>query len=358
MKINLITPICYTGYGVAGTNILKSLTKLGHEISLFPIGGIATHEENIPLLQTCINRAQLEFDVNAPCIKIWHQHDMAQFVGKNKHIGFPIFELDTFNPLEKHHLESCDELFVCSAWAKQICRNNGISKPIHVIPLGVDRSIFYNSDLSGLPGQDAYIFFNCGKWEIRKGHDILVTAFNKAFTPEDNVRLWMLPNNPFLKPEQIKEWENLYMNSEMGKVGKIMLIPPCPNHYHVAGLMRQAHCGVFPSRAEGWNLELLEMMSCGKPVIATNYSAHTEFCTKERNNCSLIEIQDKEDAYDAIWFHNQGKWAKLTETHVNELAENMKTLYLNKEKNNPAGIETSREFTWKNTAQKIIQAIG
>ena len=56
--------------------------------------------------------------------------------------------------------------------------------------------------------------------------------------------------------------------------------------------MAKTDCGVFPARAEGWNLELLEMMSCNKPVIATNYSAHTEFC--DDKNCMLIDIEDME----------------------------------------------------------------
>ena len=36
------------------------------------------------------------------------------------------------------------------------------------------------------------------------------------------------------------------------------------------------------------------MMSMNKPVIATNYSAHTEFCDK--NNCYLIEVNEKDSA--------------------------------------------------------------
>ena len=54
--------------------------------------------------------------------------------------------------------------------------------------------------------------------------------------------------------------------------------------------MSQVDCGVFPSRAEGRNLELLEMMSAGKHVITTDYSAHTEFCTKD--NAGLVPITD------------------------------------------------------------------
>ena len=50
-------------------------------------------------------------------------------------------------------------------------------------PSGVDRDIFTpnikidGSDIS----KDKYIFLNIGKWEIRKGHDLLVHIFNKAF---------------------------------------------------------------------------------------------------------------------------------------------------------------------------------
>ena len=68
--------------------------------------------------------------------------------------------------------------------------------------------------------------------------------------------------------------------------------------------MSQTDCGVFPARAEGWNLELLEMMSCGKNVIATNYSSHTEFCNSE--NCMLVETTELEDAHDGKWFRGQG----------------------------------------------------
>ena len=39
--------------------------------------------------------------------------------------------------------------------------------------------------------------------------------------------------------------------------------------------MAEAHCGVFPARSEGWNLGLVEMLSMGRHVIATDYSAHT-----------------------------------------------------------------------------------
>ena len=141
MDLNVISPINQLGYGIAGLNIVKSLSELEHEISLFIIGQPEAGPEHANMLKSCINKAGVP-NFSAPCIRIWHQHDMAQFATSTKRIGFPIFELDTFNDVELHNLKSVDELFVCSEWAKNVIKENNINIPTTVIPLGVDSNIF------------------------------------------------------------------------------------------------------------------------------------------------------------------------------------------------------------------------
>ena len=102
--INIIAPINPLGYGVAGWNITKELSKIT-DIALWPIGNVhATSQEDADILQKAIANTQL-FESEALCLKIWHQHDMAQFVGSGKRVGFPIFELDKFNDVEKTSLK-------------------------------------------------------------------------------------------------------------------------------------------------------------------------------------------------------------------------------------------------------------
>ena len=355
MNVNLITPINQLGYGVAGTNIALSLSDIC-DLSLWNIGNIDCPKEVHERLSDCARNA-IKPDFEAPCIRIWHQHDMSQFDGKGEHIGYPIFELDRFNEIEMHHLSSLDHIFVCSHWAKNIVEENfnrHSCPPVSVIPLGVDRSIFSET----LNVTEKTIFLNIGKWEIRKGHDILIEAFNSAFSKEDNVELWMMCSNPFFSPEENLKWESLYKSSKLGD--KIKLIPRKETQKEVYSIMASADCGVFPSRAEGWNLELLEMMSCGKSVIATDYSAHTEFCN--RKNCKLIHIDELEEANDGIWFKGQGKWASINNNAMGQLIEHMQSIHCSKksgnEVSNKAGIETAKHFSWKNTAKRIINAIS
>lgn len=353
MNINLTCPINQRSYGLVGLNLCKELTLAGHTVSLFPIGPLEierTDHVGIGVVRQLLQNAQL-YDKFAPSVRIFHQFSLAQHVGQGRHIGFPIFELNKFNEIEKHHLNAQDCLFVCSEWAKEIIGWDG---GVYVVPLGVDTNIFSPSNQ---PTGKTTKFFNAGKIEIRKNHDGLIKAFNNAFKPSDDVELHMLWNNPFLSQDEVKEWENFYKNSTLGD--KIFFHPWMETQTEVASWMNSMDCGVFPSRAEGWNLELLEAMACGKHVIATNYSAHTQFC--DDDNCFLIDIDNLEDAYDGKWFFGQGQWAEFGARQLLSLELYMKDIYNLKQYNsllsNVAGISTAQHFTWQNSAKTLVKAL-
>ena len=351
--IKLIAPINSLGYGVAGYNLFKELFNLYPSTALYPISNPEFVDDYIA--SGLKNRITSALHKHSPCVKIWHQNDIHSFVGQGKHIGFPIFELTEFSEEEKISMAHCDKLFVCSEWAKNVLYNqNGWScPPVHVVPLGVDSDIFKPFSSSRQPT----VFFNCGKWEKRKGHDILLECFNFAFEADDNVELWMMCDNPFIGQNNEK-WMNLYKNSPMGH--KIRFIPRQKTHKDVYNIMKQTDCGIFPARAEGWNLELLEMMSCGRFVIATNYSAHTEFCNKD--NCYLVDPDGLEPAFDGVFFSgSHGEWASLQKPAKEQIINHMKTVHKTKQNGqqtvNIEGIKTAQKFSWRNSAQELINGL-
>jgi len=352
----LQAPINSLGYGVAGYNIAKQLgKKKGVEhLTLFPIGQPEPelYEE---LVQYDWRNKEEELSLSDICLKIWHQNGLHEMAGRGVRIGFPIFELNSFTNEEELSISSCDGIFVCSEWAKAvIAHETRINYHcIKVVPLGVDRSIFNENNNVKRP---ATIFFNCGKWEVRKGHDIIKECFEKAFNQNDNVELWMMCENPFLG-EKNNDWINYYMSSSLAN--KIRFIPRQKSHRDVYNIMRQVDVGVFPVRAEGWNLELLELLSCGKHIITTDYSGHTEFTN--RNNSRIINTGKLEPAQDGIWFHGQGNWAKLGDPQKDQLITHMRELHQQKKDSeldiNLAGIETAIKFSWENTAEEILNGL-
>lgn len=346
--LNCQFPINSMGYGIAGRGIVQGFKELEHDISLFPIGQIEFEDEEKEWIQKCIQN-QESYDIYADSIRLYHQFDLAQHIGFGYFWGFPIFELDQFTKRELHHMSSCDGLIVCSKWAKKILEDAGIIRYIKVAPLGVERSIF--NENVGSPDSSWTTFINIGKWEKRKGHDILAQAFHAAFEPKDRVRLWMMNDNPFLTPSMTKDWHRQYKEGKMGD--KVTFVPRVPTRLAVASIMSRADCGVFPSRAEGWNLEALEMLSMGKRLIITDYSAHTEFCTKE--NSLLIGVDKVEPAVDNIWFHGQGNWGRLGDSQFEQLVEYMRAVAKDKTYEiNQAGIDTAKQFSWKKSAESLL----
>jgi len=353
-KINLQCAINQLGYGIAGLNIAKELSKVA-DVTLFPIGPpqIST-QEDANIVQALVNK-QEDFDANAPCVKIWHEHSLAERIGKGKYFGFPIFELNKFDKRRLVNLSCCDEVITCSEWAKNVVVNqtNRPDSEVHVVPLGVDRSIF-NESLSK-PTDTQFKIFNCGKWEVRKGHDILFRAFKMAFPKETDVKLFMMCNNPFPQAQQqVQQFEQMYASDN-----RVTLIPRVNTQAELANIMGQMDIGVFPARAEGWNLELLEMMSMGKPVITTNYAGHTAFCNSD--NALLINIDKTEPAFDGIWFDGKsGDWASLNKEKIDELVNFMKGMYETWKSHslqNPAGITTAKEFSWENSVCKLLEIL-
>ena len=382
MNINLTTPINSTGYGQAGKNILLAVARLGHQPALWLLGGGVEQgslsPEETEVVRDALNRTS-HFDARAPSLRIWHQFDLAQHVGRNLHAALTFFELDRLKPNEVRHLGAQDAILVSSEWARQIIRKHIWKNPCYVVPLGVDRSIF-NEQIAVEPVSlvrsnawrkdfiepNATVFSNIGKWEVRKGHDVLCEAFNKAFEPSDNVRLIMGCFNPCLEGKYSEGWARYYENSKMSsRIGVIH--QRLRTQQDVAKLMALADCGVFPSRGEAWGLESLEMLSMGKHLITTNYAGHTEYCTEL--NSWLISIDELEDAYDGVWFNpddptwegTPGRWAKLGESQVDQLVEHLRTVHRLKQEGqlhtNTHGIETAKRYSWEACAQAIVRGL-
>lgn len=353
-NININCPINQTGYGITSLNIVKNINDQYSDIkvNLFPINTHkTTNEEDKNLVDKLIKNSH-SFDYNAPCIKIWHQFDLASRIGNGHLYSFPFFEIDRITELEKHHLNYCDFIFVASHWAKEVLQNNNITRPIYVAPLGVDHKIF-NQPPKIRMERENYIFFHIGKWEHRKSQDFLIKAFEIAFNNQDKVELWLLPFNPFLSDKENDYWFGLVENSKLKD--KIKIFDRLPTQYHVAEFIFNTDCGVFLSRAEGWNNEIVESMAMNKPIIATNYSAHTEYCNNK--NCYLVDIKDTEPAIDNKWFNGFGNWAKLGNQQLEQTINYLRFVYNNRIISNPEGLLTANQFSWGQTAKIITSTL-
>ena len=351
MDINLNCPINQLGYGVVGINIFKNLIK-NNNVSLWPIGPIDADESLHEDIRKSLQNSQ-KFTYDAPSLKIWHQFDMALHPGKGKKYGLTFFETNKLKENEIHNINFLDKIFVTSNWAKDVLLNSGIdNSKIVVVELGVDKSIFGTSKKDESKTTKIVCI---GKWEIRKGHDLILDIIEKTFKPEDDFKLIMCCSNPFLSQEEQNHWISFFEKSKFfDKI--IVLKDRLSTQNEVSKLMSGADIGIFPYRAEAWNLELAEMLSMGKNCIATNYSGPTEYAADA--GAILIDPDGMEKAYDGKWFDGSSEWSKLGKTYIEKFSQSLRYIHDKKQKGeltlNNDGINYFNEYTWANTAKDIL----
>ena len=343
-----------TGYGVAGAQLLHALQRQRIPVAYFPIGPVDTSLTDNSTLRTALE-AQGSYRTDVPSVRLSQQFDLAQHIGRGPKVGFTIFELDTFTARELHHLRSQDALMVCSDWARQVCLDNGVtSLPIHVVPLGVDRAVFHEQVAPARTFKET-TFLQVGKLEPRKGQLELLRAFEAAFTPKDTVRLVLVCGNPFLTRERMEALLKPFRKSPMA--AKITLLTEeLPSQREVAAWMAAADCGVFVARAEGWNLEALEMLAMGREVIATDYSAHRQFLVPE--NAKLIRIDALEPAAGGAAV---GRWAAWGTAQHEQLVMQLRAVHALRQSDgrqrNVAGLATATQFSWDASASAMVRAL-
>jgi len=370
---NIYCPINDTGYGIVSRNIIKHLNLNGADtFHLSPIGGVQTKDqEEINNLNKHISYL---WNRSSPSVAIWHEFDLNKF-SSNILIPFPIFETNKFNTTTMNYLNQMDFIFVLSSWAKEIieANTNKTSKEIFVIPGASD--ILEDDHMNTFQKNNVFTFCSVGKFEKRKAHLELMKAYIEVFSSKtEDTRLILHCFNPFYKNfEQIiynvlnqlglQVMHNSTMSSDSIIANKGNAIIEIPKTFllkqQIFQLYKYSHIGVFPSRGEGWNLPLMEAIKMGTPCIASNYSAHTEYCNSEYNYPKelLLNRYKMETAIDQVWFRgDRGEWAS---PNFNELKDTLLYSYENYDTiiSNFDNSKIKETFTWNNTASSFLKAL-
>ncbi|GAA0167031.1 hypothetical protein LIER_22057 [Lithospermum erythrorhizon] len=217
-------------------------------------------------------------------------------------IGRTMFETDRVN---KEHVERCnrmDYVWVPTDFHVRSFIGSGVD-PLKVVKViqSVDVEFFdpvkcdpldlrrlgnwvLGQAKRGVNPGERFVFLSIFKWEFRKGWDVLLMAYLKEFSADDDVELYLL-TNPYHSDSdfgnQILEYVN---NSNLEKPesgwASINVIDKHIAHVDLPRLYKAANVFVLPSRGEGWGRPLVEAMSMSLPVIATNWSGPTEYLTE------------------------------------------------------------------------------
>lgn len=258
----------------------------------------------------------------------------------------------------------CDQLWVYSSWTKKKAVKSGISPgQIKVVPHGIDEKIFTSYGKKYvLDTKKKFRFIFTGAPVIRKGIDVLLRAYYEAFDPEEDVCL-VIKDNPrekFYSGETFRD--RLRALAADKNQPEIAYIDKYLSEREMASLYRACNVGVFPYRAEGFAMPILEAMACGVPSIVPYFGACLDFCLSNTaflmpaKRINLPVVGDF--AINTLGFREEVEEVDFCEVSVEVLAQRMRRVYALPRATlrsiGKRGARYAREnFKWRDSFKKI-----
>jgi glycosyltransferase involved in cell wall biosynthesis len=286
-------------------------------------------------------------------------------------VGFAVFEEDILPEMATNRARRWyRHLATGSTYCAEVLKQHGFNN-ISTVFHGVDTAIFHPREYPRelFPGK--FVVFSGGKFEFRKGQDIVIRAYkvlqdrhpDVAFVnswynhwPQsmDTMAASTLIQYAQPKPQRYAEWMNGILASNGIDLTRVVTVGMRENRL-LTHVYHQTDVGLFPNRAEGGtNMVMMEYMACGKPVVGSFNTGHKDVLRKE--NAVLIEkhrllpMKSSDDKVVAHW----------NDPDLDETIEKLEWAYQNRGTLASLGTQAGTDmagFTWKKVAEGLLRAI-
>jgi glycosyltransferase involved in cell wall biosynthesis len=252
-----------------------------------------------------------------------------------------------------------DEVWVPSQHVRQGYTDSGIPPDrVFVVPCGVNPQRFHpKAERRTLARVGAFRFLFVGGTIWRKGIDVLLEAYLKAFRKSDDVGLVIkdMGGKSFYKGQTFKN-EILALRRRRD-APPILYLDSDLREDDMPGLYRACDTLVHPYRGEGFGLPILEAMACGVPAIVTNGGACLDFCSEE--NSVLVHARKKNLPNGLLGDYETVKSPWVYEVDVGDLIEKMRHAYEHPAEMKALGMKASEDvhaqWTWRHSGTKVLQ---
>lgn len=207
---------------------------------------------------------------------------------------------DPLSPVLQNSIRGAVDIVSISEFGQQILKEAGVSS--EMIRLPIPTGFFHPLDRVRTRDafrwdRNAYIIGHVGMnrgW--RKGHDVLLRAFQVFLTEVPNAYLWLHTD--------VEQHDGINLRKlieSMGLAGRVMY----PNRYDafmgkssywMNAFYNAIDLYVQPSLNEGQGMPIFEAMSTGQPIVATNATAITEII----QDADAIAIEPKGQRWQPI----------------------------------------------------------
>jgi autotransporter strand-loop-strand O-heptosyltransferase len=288
-------------------------------------------------------------------------HQMKSIPTSGRKIAFIAWESTRYPDHFVRALKGVDELWVPSQWQRihsitQLVPLGYSPDFIRVVPEGVNVAEFYPPTSlifdykTSSSGRASMRFMIFGRWEDRKSTKEMISGWLEEFKTEKNVELILSVDNAFPVDKYTTTEERLSAYGFNDKRIKVIHFPPKTEYVKY---LQGGHVLLNVSRSEGWGLPIIEGMTCGIPVVTTDWSGNTEFC----DGACKVPVDKLIKPFNVYGVEDcPGQWA---EPKWDSYKWWLRELYQHYDKYREAALKQSKiiakDFSWEQAALKAVK---
>ncbi len=336
------------GWGVCNRHLIDELAKL---TPLTPLS------EAHPLWQS----PALPGDFFTPLLN--HDFTPSAPARGERNFAYTFFEAEP-NQRSVENARRYDVVFAGSTWCVDCMNDHGIPNGV-VLVQGVDARVFCPQPPARTDGR--FRIFSGGKFEVRKGQDLVLRAFkilHQKYPDMVLVTAWFniwpktmdqmacMPDFRFelIKGSWVEQMEHVYQLNGIDP-SRVITLPLTPQA-QMAKIYRESDVGLFPNRCEGGtNLMLMEFMACGRPAIVSDGTGHRDV-VNEKNSLLLRRLPQLN-----IIGPNKELTARWVNPTVDEIIAQVEFAYHNRTAAAALGDQAAADmklWTWERAARTIL----
>lgn len=270
----------------------------------------------------------------------------------NAYICFAWEEMEFPNQWVDEFNRNLNAVLVTANYVRQSLLHSGINIPVHVVGNGCDHVLQFEDNLSLPKDSKTRTFLHVSSCFPRKGVNLLVEAFARTFRADENIELLI---KTFSNPHNTVARDIALAHERHPGSAPIRLIEASLSDAELKTLYANAVALVAPSRGEGFGLPFAEAMQMNVPVITTDYSGQTDFCTPE--TAWLVDYRLVPSKA-----HVAGPFSLWAEPDIDSIGRNMRAVI---DEPSEALMRASRakqflnaHFTWSAVIRRTITALA
>ncbi|MBI2839369.1 MAG: glycosyltransferase [Acidobacteria bacterium] len=237
-------------------------------------------------------------------------------------IGHTVWETDRLPRHWPALLNGLDHLLVPSQWNMDVCRHNGVTVPIDVLPyLPRAGPPAGDSSFAETTSRD-FIFYTIGNWTNRKAVWNTLLSYLQAFTAQDRVILVVKTSPQDFTGGRLAALRG----GTEGVVRRIVKRFRAPAHVHlvtdhlpdssIAALHARGDCFVSLCHSEGWGLPAYDAAAAGKPIIMTGFGGQLDYLRDDLAYLVDYRLVPVDDPPGRPSYAKDQRWAEPDLSHA------------------------------------------